>query len=234
MPSRYPILRLVTLDLGVVTPPKNHPDFGTPIVIQAFAIDTRAGVMLVDTGLGDAEPAIEAMYRPARRSLATALSESGLNRDRIVAIVVSHLHFDHAGALRDFPGSPIHVQRDELEAARQPGYTIRSRIEDPSLRYIEHFGDDEICEGVRLIQTPGHTRGHQSVAVETDDGLVMLACQAAYSVEEWASPSFRHPAGAGSAWDRVCYQKSLDKLRAMTPVEVRFTHDWRVWRATRP
>ena len=122
MASPNRILRIVTLDLGAVNPPEEHPDFGTPTVIQAFAIDTGAGVFLVDTGLGESEPVIEVMYRPARRSLVRAPSESGLNDDRIVGIVVSHLHFDHAGALCDFPGIPIHVQREEIEAARQPRY----------------------------------------------------------------------------------------------------------------
>jgi glyoxylase-like metal-dependent hydrolase (beta-lactamase superfamily II) len=230
MSSRTSILRLVALDLGVVTPPKDHPDFGRPTVIQGFAIETTAGLILVDTGLGDEEPLIEAIYKPTRRSLANALSENGLMRDRIVAIVVSHLHFDHVGALRDLPGIPIHVQHDELEAARQPHYTIRSRIEDPSLQYIEHVGDDQICEAVRVIATPGHTPGHQSVAVETDGGLAILACQAAYTLEEWTRPSFEHPAGAGSAWDHARYMKSLNKLRSMNPVEVRFTHDRRMLR----
>jgi N-acyl homoserine lactone hydrolase len=171
------------------------------------------------------------MYQPVRRSLTVALSEHGLSRDRIVAIVVSHLHFDHAGALGEFPGIPIHVQREELEAARQPRYTVRSRIEDPALRYLEHEGDTEIFEGIRLIATPGHTPGHQSVAVKTDDGLAILACQSAYVLEEWADPFFQHVAGAASALDRDRYAESLEKLRSMSPIEVRFSHDRRVWRA---
>ncbi|HXN85981.1 MAG TPA: MBL fold metallo-hydrolase [Candidatus Binataceae bacterium] len=223
-------MRIVTLDLGVVTPPKDHSDFGAPTVIQGFVIEMTAGVILVDTGMGDEDSRIDALFKPVRRSLATAFAESAIDPDRIVAIVVSHLHFDHVGALREFPGIPIHVQRDELAAARQPRYTIRSRIEDPSLHYIEHAGDDQVCEDVRLIATPGHTPGHQSVAVETNDGLAILACQAAYTPEEWTDPSFAHPAGAGSAWHREHYLKSLNKLRSMNPVEVRFTHDRRVLR----
>jgi len=141
------------------------------------------------------------------------------------------LHFDHAGSLREFAGLSIHVQRDEMEAARQPRYTIRSRIEDRALRYVQHGGDAEIIEGIRLITTPGHTPGHQSVSVETNDGLAILACQAAYVLEEWDDPSFEHAAGAASAWNRDHYRQSLEKLRSMNPVEVRFTHDRRIWTA---
>jgi len=229
MRSRGAVRRVVALDMGSVAPPKGHPDFGTLTVIQAFAIDAPGGVVLVDTGLGEAEPAIDALYSPTRRSLAEALLETGLSRERVSAIVVSHLHFDHAGALPEFSGLPIHVQRDERQAARQPRYTVRSRVEAPALRYIEHAGDGEVCEGVRVIATPGHTPGHQSVAIETERGLVILACQAAYTLEEWTERSFQHPAGALSAWDREAYAKSLDRLRAMNPIEVRFSHDRRIW-----
>jgi N-acyl homoserine lactone hydrolase len=223
--------RIVTLDLGSVSPPKGHPDFGTPVVIQAFVIDTPRGAVLVDTGLGDAEATIDRMYQPRRWPLDVALSENGLIRERIAAIVVSHLHFDHVGALCDFPGIPIHVQREELEAARrEPHYTILSRISGPALRFIHHDGDVQISEGIRLIATAGHTPGHQSVAVDTSDGLTILACQAAYVIEEWTNSSFEHPAGAASAWDRERYRKSLARLRAMSPVEVRLTHDCRIWR----
>jgi N-acyl homoserine lactone hydrolase len=174
---------------------------------------------------------IDRLYRTIRRPLATALSENGLDRERVTAIVMSHLHFDHAGALREFPGIPIHVQHKEMEAARQPLYTILSRIDDCALRYVEHKGDAEITEGVRLIATPGHTPGHQSVAVETAEGLVVLACQAVYVLEEWADPLFEHAAGSLSAWDRDQYRHSLEKLRSLNPVGVRFTPDTRVWRA---
>lgn len=158
MGSRATGRRVIALDMGSVTPPKDHPDFGTLMIIQAFAIDTPGGVVLVDTGLGEAEPTIDAMYSPTRRSLAKALLEIGLSRERVSAIAASHLHFDHAGALPEFSGLPIHVQRDELQAARQPRYTVRSRVEGPALRYIEHAGDGEVCEGVRVIATRSHAR----------------------------------------------------------------------------
>ncbi len=224
------LLRIVSLDLGNVTPPADHPDSRSAIPIQAFAIDTPNGTTLVDTGLGEPHVAIDEMYRPVRRRLDAALTENNLRRDRIVAIIVSHLHFDHIGAIREFARIPIHVQRDELEAAKQRRYTIRSRMEAPELRYLTHEGDADIAEGIRLIATPGHTPRHQSVAIQTVEGIVILACQAAYGLEEWTDPGFEDPAGAASAWDRDHYRYSLAKLRAMNPVEVRFTHDRRAWR----
>ena len=93
MPRNTDIRRVVTLDLGSVSPPKDHLDFGTEVALQAFAIDTRDGAVLVDTGLGDAEATIDRLYQPQPRSLKLALSENAMTRERIVAIVVSHLHF---------------------------------------------------------------------------------------------------------------------------------------------
>lgn len=219
------------LDLGSAAPPRMHPDFGRRIPIHAFAIESPTGIVLVDTGLGEPEPALDRMYQPERRSLATALSENRLALERVKTILLSHMHFDHVGGITQSGGIPIHVQRSELEAARrEPRYTLLSRFSDPALQYVQHDGDAQFLEGIRVITTPGHTPGHQSVAIDTPAGLILLACQAAYVLEEWADPSFEHPAGAASAWNHERYRESLNKLRALNPIEVRFSHDRRIWR----
>ena len=50
--------------------------------------------------------------------------------------------------------------------------------------YIEHDGEAEVLPGIRLLPTPGHTRGHQSVLVDTPDGLVILGGDVAYTFRE--------------------------------------------------
>ena len=97
----------------------------------------------------------------------------------------THLHFDHCGGNRLFPGLPIYVQRLEREAARVPGYTIPEWVEFEGARYVELDGAAEIVPGVRVVRTPGHTPGHQSVLVETEDGLVVVAGDVAYRWEDF-------------------------------------------------
>ena len=104
---------------------------------------------------------------------------------RVAVVVNTHLHFDHCGGNRLFPGMPIHVQRRELEDARtQDDYTIREWVDFPGATYVEHDGEAEILPGVRLVPAPGHTAGHQIVVVETDEGPVVLGGDVGYSFAE--------------------------------------------------
>ena len=94
---------------------------------------------------------------------------------RVAVVVNTHLHFDHCGGNRLFPGIPIHVQRRELADARtKDDYTVREWVDFPGATYVEHDGEVEILPGVRLLPAPGHTAGHQIVVVETDEGPVVL------------------------------------------------------------
>ena len=94
---------------------------------------------------------------------------------RVAAVVNTHLHFDHCGGNRLFPGIPIHVQRRELADARtEDDYTVREWVDFRGATYVEHDGEAEILPGVRLLPAPGHTAGHQVVLVETDEGPVVL------------------------------------------------------------
>jgi N-acyl homoserine lactone hydrolase len=100
-------------------------------------------------------------------------------------VVNTHLHFDHCGGNRLFPGVPIHVQRRELLDARtQENYTIPEWVDFEGATYVEHDGEAEILPGVRLLPAPGHTAGHQIVVVETDEGPVVLGGDVGYSFEE--------------------------------------------------
>src|SRR5204862_837446 len=108
-----------------------------------------------------------------------ALAGAKLDPDGVRAIVNSHLHFDHCGQNRAFPGVPIHVQQAELDLALRQGHTIVEWVDFPDARYEAVEGDREIVEGVSVLATPGHTPGHQSVTVRTGDGLVLIVSQAA-------------------------------------------------------
>ncbi|MGD8454304.1 MAG: MBL fold metallo-hydrolase [Phycisphaerae bacterium] len=114
--------------------------------------------------------------------LAPTLAAAGVDPATITDVVVSHLHFDHAGGLsRDddgrlrptFPNARVHVQRQEYDDA-VAGYGIMTatyRREnltplDEADRWHLLDGAEEIVPGVRAWPTPGHTRGHQSIVIE--------------------------------------------------------------------
>jgi N-acyl homoserine lactone hydrolase len=140
-------------------------------------IEHPDGRLLVDTGMIDSTPELDAAW-------GIRFDPSLIPRD-VVCVINTHLHFDHCGGNRLFAGTPIHVQRVEREAAHAPGYTIPTWVEFEDATYVEHEGEGEIIPGVRVLPTPGHTPGHQSVLVDTDDGLVVLAGDVGYNWEQF-------------------------------------------------
>ena len=141
-------------------------------------IEHPEGVVLVDTGMIDSRPEVEDLH-PTPHPLPDELVS------QVSIVVNTHLHFDHCGGNRLFPGVPIHVQRRELAAARtQDDYTIRDWVDFPGATYVEHDGEAEILPGVRVLPAPGHTAGHQIVVVETDEGRVVLGGDVGHWFEE--------------------------------------------------
>ncbi|MHB1315516.1 MAG: N-acyl homoserine lactonase family protein [Christensenellales bacterium] len=114
------------------------------------------------------------------QNLIDSLAREGLAPDDIDLIIYTHLHGDHGGNCNIFPNTKSIVQADEWDNLLNPVFAeLLRRDYDfeiiPLLRANHNFfkidGDLEIMEGIRIIKTPGHTRGSQSVAVNTVNGL---------------------------------------------------------------
>ena len=143
---------------------------GERMPLYVHVIDHPDARVLVDTGMTELHPAVADL--DPRLS---PLSEQDFDLAGIDIVVNTHLHFDHCGGNRLFPGIPIHVQRRELADARnEDNYTVREWVDFPGATYVEHDGEAEILPGIRLVPAPGHTAGHQIVVVETDEGPVVL------------------------------------------------------------
>jgi N-acyl homoserine lactone hydrolase len=135
---------------------------GERMPVFVWTIDHPAGLVLVDTGIIDSRPEIEDMSPTPH--------PENIPRD-VVCVINTHLHYDHCGGNRLFPGVPIHVQARELADARSlDDYTIREWVDFDGATYVEHEGEVELLPGIRLLPAPGHTDGHQVVIVETDAG----------------------------------------------------------------
>jgi N-acyl homoserine lactone hydrolase len=149
---------------------------GRTLPVFVHTIEHPDGLVLVDTGMIDSTPELDDEWGPTPLPLPSELVA------RVAVVINTHLHFDHCGGNRLFAGLPIHVQARELADARsQPDWTIREWVDFDGATYVEHDGEAEVLGGVRLLPTPGHTPGHQSVLVDTDDGLVVLGGDVAYT-----------------------------------------------------
>ena len=176
----------------------------------------RGGVLLFDTGFGFGNDDFDAYYRVQARGVPDALAEAGLAVDDVTSVVNCHLHADHAGQNGLFPGIPIYVQPAEWEIAHTTDHTILDWIDFPGADYRLVAGDHEPVSGIRVIATPGHTIGHQSLVVSTGEGEVVLAGQAVYTPGEWVGdPAARE--GRSRAPDPEAYDRSIERLRCDRP-----------------
>jgi glyoxylase-like metal-dependent hydrolase (beta-lactamase superfamily II) len=199
----------------------------------AYLVRHQEGTILFDTGMGAADPETEAHYRPQRLPLEAALAGAGSSLSDIDLVVNCHLHFDHCGGNPLLAGTPILVQAVELATARRGGYTIDELVDFPGATYLELDGEAEVWPGVRIIPTPGHTDGHQSLVVRTQDGTVVLAGQARDCASHFAADQLaRHAARQGLAQPLPRYPQWLDRIAEFDPWRVLFAHDGSVWEPT--
>jgi glyoxylase-like metal-dependent hydrolase (beta-lactamase superfamily II) len=197
----------------------------------AHAVIHPDGVFLFDNGawLGNAE--IEEAFSPRVTPIEDALAAQGISMADLTGVANCHLHFDHAGQNARLPkGVPIFAQRREWAMVHEPDYTVTEWIDVPWLAYEVLDGETEVAPGLRLVPTPGHSPGHQSLVVETSAGSVVLAGQAVQSRAEWEGATGRPDSGEPDDPDRrQVYVASVRRLRALEPVRVHFAHDPAVW-----
>jgi N-acyl homoserine lactone hydrolase len=223
---------VVRLELGTFVRPSEETGTGNPRVetVLGYVARTSAGVLLLDTGLGDADEETDAWYRPKRIRIEDALRKVSLATQDIELVVNCHLHFDHIGGNPLFAGRPIHCQRNELETARTSEYTFPGLVDFSGVRYELLDAETEIAPGVHVIPTPGHVDGHQSVVLECEDGSIVLAGQAHDTASEWSADAlaarasefgYEPPLPIASPW--------MARLLEFDPKRVVFAHDAAVW-----
>lgn len=139
--------------------------------VPGLVLSTARGLFLLDTGYGP--------WTTPPDTLRTALAGVGLGVPDVAGVVLSHLHADHAGGLAAFAGTgcPIYVQRRELDWARgaDPEVLARAEVLHPDslgeLAWVALDGEVRVAPGVRVVPTPGHTPGHQSLVVDAGGPL---------------------------------------------------------------
>ncbi|MHB1519632.1 MAG: MBL fold metallo-hydrolase [Acidimicrobiales bacterium] len=219
--------RIERLHLSEVMLPVGHPAARGErrAVVFGYVIDHPDGAIVIDTGVGQGSSFIEQTYSPVTRDLSVMLVQAGIDPTSVAGVVNSHLHFDHCGQNPTYYGTPVpfYVQAEEVASAREPFYTVAEWANVPANQLRVVRGDEVIAEGVRLLSTPGHTRGHQSVVVEADGVVVVLAAQAVWDIAE-----FHQEEAAAANVDadglRDAAVFSIRRLKALEPDRVYFSH----------
>ena len=162
-----------------------------PLDYYVWAIVNAERTLLVDTGFDPQTARLRG--RQIVRPVADGLAAIGSSPDRIENIVISHMHYDHAGNQELFPHARYHVQDAEM------AYCTGRCMADPTVggvfdplsitamtrkvfegRVQFHDGDAEIAPGVTVHKVGGHTRGMQIVRVATERGWVVLGSDTAH------------------------------------------------------
>ncbi len=219
------------LPLGHVALPANHPRAAeVTCQILAHVIEHPDGVILVDTGCGTGNEVIDALYQPQVIDIVDALANVGIDERSVTAIVNTHLHFDHCGQNHRFPDVPIWTTAEELStAATVEHYTVPqwAEISEPRLRIAAD--GEEIANGVRLLATPGHTPGHQSVVVTGfDERPEVIVGQVCYDCTEFAEFKVADGDLHDTTW-KAQAASSLLRLRSLRPSSAYLSHDARIY-----
>lgn len=199
------------------------------IPVHGFVIKhPRAGAILVDTGVGWPTELVQE-WKVVNRHAADALAEHDLSPADVKIVINSHLHFDHCGQNAVFKHAPFYIQRPELARARREERTTAEWFDFAGARFELLDGDAEIAEGVRVVATPGHTVGHQSVFVDAPEGSAVMVGDAAYTSEIYVEADKADLSKwRGQHSNRQQWTSSLKKLHSMHPHAVHFCHDTRV------
>jgi glyoxylase-like metal-dependent hydrolase (beta-lactamase superfamily II) len=172
--------------------PVDDHDLPMPLDYFVWAIHREnQPPVIVDTGFG--EKAAAARGRTITRPLVEGLRDAGIDHLLVEDVILTHLHYDHAGSLGVFPNARFHVQDAEMAGAtgramcdhhaRMPfdgepvAQLVRKLYAD---HVVFHDGDAEFAPGISLRLCPGHTAGLMVVCCETARGTVVLASDAAH------------------------------------------------------
>lgn len=228
------------VDLALFDP--FHPDVGTKIDIPFFfyLVAHPAGNVLFDGGchkglitdpcgrLGDIPDAYSLNLKEGD-DVVSQIARISMNPEHIGHVALSHLHYDHSGAIEFFPSATFYVQRTELRFAYWPASYQATMYARPDFEHpvqwrecsgwTDVFGDGTIV----LFPTPGHTPGHQSMLVKLEHRNIILVGDAAYlprNIELGVLPAIVwSPDAMVDSWQLI------EQVRRDHDAELIFTHD---------
>ncbi len=163
------------------------------LALNLLLIRGQDRVIIVDTGLGNRLSEKQRdIYRPSPFLLPASLAALGIRDSNVTDVVLTHLHFDHAGGIitgfgdhdaLTFPQARHWIQKREWEIAKNPdglnraAYNFEQQLALLEVRGRQELidGTVEIAPGVTLVQTGGHTLGSQIVEIDSAAGFHIYA-----------------------------------------------------------
>jgi glyoxylase-like metal-dependent hydrolase (beta-lactamase superfamily II) len=216
--------------------------FGPATPFNGYLVKHPAGPILVDTGFGTTmgnaeEPAGVIVFGELtmpwiRRTTAEALADHGMEPGDVKYVINTHLN-DHGGDNHLFPEATFIIQKPEWDWLEQS--PNRPAWDFPGAKVELLDGEDsEVLPGVTCLFTPGHTPGHQSIAVRDGDTTTLFLGDATYTLDIWDDPEqidADHPAWRMQIQlenGRETWLESVAKLKGVDADTIHFAHDPRI------
>ena len=195
--------------------------------VCSYLLDTDEGWVLLDAGMNPADgrdPArMDEKFRrfgltpPVIRDdhlLDRQFAQLGVRFEDVRHVILSHLHYDHCGCLLQFTHARVSVQRKEYEQAfaDKAGFAyFRDEFDDPRVRWELRDGDWQAMPGLRLLDTRGHTNGHQSALIDLPSGGTLVLPFDAGDLQE----NFDQEILPGETCDDEAALRAIRRLKAL-------------------
>ena len=208
--------------------------------VAMYIIQHPRGLLLYDTGMNVAVSddgcenywgkGLCSAFQPIQKRdevIDSWLSKFGYKVSDVKYVIYSHMHLDHAGNMEMFPDAVHVVQKEELKAAWWPekyqagAFVLKDYDDARNFNYLQLDGDYDLFGDGKIVvlDTKGHTQGHQSLMVELENtGTLFLAGDAIYTPENESG------AIPGITWNTYESMKSIDRLKML-----RDTHQGEIW-----
>jgi 4-pyridoxolactonase len=221
----------------------NVPGPQVRIPVYSVLVEHDDGLFLFDTGIDldhmNRVLPFELPEQTPEQTIPAQLEACGFAVADVTTLVNSHLHIDHVGGNKLFPGTRTVIHSKEVAQARdhEPfeffGYSDKSWDYD-GLALETVSGDIELAKGMFLYETPGHTVGHYSLLLKPDGGSakpLLFAFDIAYTaaaLEKGIQPGFHNNPSAG-----VRSIRRVKELAAENDAEIFYSHDKDAWQTYR-
>ncbi len=173
--------------------------------MRSLLMEGNGHVILIDAGAGNKySERFRDIYALEESTLKVSLEQAGFCTDDVTDVILTHLHFDHAGGGTErnreeivpaFKNATYHLQEDHLEEARNPNIREKDSFFSDNFEPLvatgqmkTHQGGSEIFQGIELLVMNGHTKAQQLVKISGQEGTVVFCADLLPTVHHLRGP----------------------------------------------
>lgn len=210
---------------------------GDPSVVDyvpsvLFLLEKGERQVVVDTGFGEARECAEqlSLFVERKKSYEEILTEAGIDREKVEAVIFTHLHWDHAGNAGSFSNAVFYCHEKEWDrAVGYPDEYPEIWMEDlkrnnERIRLIREESEKEIFPGIRVRYAGGHTYGSQMVLVDTAQGLAVITGDVVMTEK-----NVRESLPVGLCVNHKECEEVLKVLAGLKPARIYPSHDFSIF-----